>query len=511
MSTERTTPQFISRYKIIEILGKGSMGVVYKAYDPVLEREIAIKTIEPFFDQDKTELDKFIERFKREAIAAGKLNHPGIITIHDFGFINEKTPYIVMEFIKGKTLKQYFEEGIRFDLEQIYNILFQVLQALDYAHSNGIIHRDIKPANIMIQDNYIVKIADFGIARLPQSELTRTGEILGTPNYMSPEQITGIPIDYRADLFAVGVILYQLLTGEKPFYGETFNSLAYRIVHQNPIPPKTINPSIPQALNEITMRLLEKDRELRPSAKELIDELNKIRSTKEAEKTFQAKKLSDDIHQLPTEEVLLEELSFWEKSLEFVQQHTKSFISIIGLLIFIFIIIIFANNEKIATTEKISPKSKEASKIEEKKTQIKNPISTAHMPSTKEEPSTRTLEKETSSIQEKTEENKSEEEYNVLVINNVRHQHTFGYCKGSLVFSENFLEFKPTKGKDRRKWKYEDLRGFELRNHYLTIKTYEKIDLDVIKIANRDFNFNLPTSSKNQEIYQILSEKIYRK
>jgi len=508
MSTEKTTPQFISRYKIIEILGKGSMGVVYKAYDPILEREIAIKTIEPFFDQDKTELDKFIERFKREAIAAGKLNHPGIITIHDFGFINEKTPYIVMEFIKGKTLKQYFEEGVRFDLQQIYNILLQILQALDYAHSNGIVHRDIKPANIMIQDNYTVKIADFGIARLPQSELTRTGEILGTPNYMSPEQITGIPIDYKADLFSLGVILYQLLTGEKPFYGETFNSLAYRIVHQNPIPPKTINPSIPQSLNEITMRLLEKDRELRPSAKELINELNKTPSIKDIEKTFQTKKFSEDIHQLPTEEVLLEELSFWEKSLEFVQKHTKAFISLIGFLIFIFIIIILINNEK-STTKIISPKIKENFKIEEKKPEtIKEKKSTETI---KEVSPIKTAEQESSSISDKEKENKSEEENNVLIINNVRHQHTFGYCKGSLVFSENFLEFNPTKGKDRRKWQYEKLRGFELRNHYLTIKTYEKMDLDVIKIANRNFTFTLPTSSKNEEIYQILKEKINRK
>lgn len=510
MNSERTTPQFISRYKIIEVLGKGSMGVVYKAYDPVLDREVAIKTIEPFFDQDKSELDKFIERFKREAIAAGKLNHPSIITIHDFGFINEKTPYIVMEFIKGKTLKEYFEEGIRFDLNQICNILLQIAQALDYAHSNNIIHRDIKPANIMIQENFIVKIADFGIAKIPQSELTRTGEILGTPNYMSPEQITGIPLDQKADLFALGVILYQMLTGEKPFYGETFNSLAYKIVHQNPIPPKTLNPSIPQSLNDIAMQLLEKNRELRPTAKELINVLNKIRSDSATEKTFISQKLSPDIHQLPTEEVQLQELSFWDKSLEFVNTHIKFFAMAIVFLLLLFGITIFTTNK-----EK-TPQKQTASLAKAKQ---KSP-STEAAPANKQPPkSSKSFEEEppeiySPSIKEKNEIEQTEtqpipdEEIPIIQINKVKHRHTIGNCQGTLIFSQNYLQFIPTKGKDARKWLYSSLRGFELKNRTLKIKTYEKIDLDVIKIANRDYNFTLPNTSKNPDIYQLLKEKI---
>ncbi len=262
----------INRYEIRDIIGRGSMGVVYLAYDPVLEREVAIKTIETGLEDKESEFEVFIERFKREAKAAAKLSHQGIITIFDFGFIDEKKPFIVMEYIKGKSLKKYFEENIRFELSVIKNIVIQISKALDYAHKAGIVHRDIKPANIIIQDDFTIKIADFGIAKLPQSELTKTGEIIGTPSYMSPEQITGIPADYRADLFSLGVILYQFLTGERPFLGESFGSLSYRIVHEQPLAPKVINPSIPDVYSNITMALLEKDRNKRPSLEKVISE-----------------------------------------------------------------------------------------------------------------------------------------------------------------------------------------------------------------------------------------------
>ncbi|OGF67478.1 MAG: hypothetical protein A2Y62_16225 [Candidatus Fischerbacteria bacterium RBG_13_37_8] len=501
----------ISRYEIKGVLGKGSMGVVYKAYDPVLEREVAIKTIEPYFESDKKELDRFIERFKREAVAAGKLSHPNIITIYDYGSVDDKTPYIVMELIRGKTLKQYFEENIRFDFAAITKIIVQIARALDYAHKEGIVHRDIKPANIMLLDDYTVKIADFGIARMPHSELTRTGEILGTPNYMSPEQIIGVPADSRVDLFSLGVILYQLFTGEKPFIGETFSSLAYRIVHENPLAPKVLNPSISEDINAITMGLLEKDKNNRPSLEEVIHTMEGIQAGVSDAISSKPSTAFINSHQSQTEEVVFDELSLWDKSLSYIQNNVKvfliAFISIVGILIGA--MIFFGD----VSDKPASVSGSEASGRIDSTTEKNN--SEKQSGENKEVVLPSEPERYESNDRASAEEVKTPSESIapmnegtvLFMIPNIKHMHTIGSCRGTLIFYENGVEYQ-TAGKDQRKWRYNSLRGYELQGTFLTIKTHEKMDYDVIKLANRDFKFKLPSSRLRGEIASLLAEKI---
>jgi serine/threonine protein kinase len=507
-----TPPTTIGRYEIKEILGRGSMGIVYRAFDPVLEREVAVKTIESHFDTDSSEFAKFIERFKREAVAAGKLNHPNIITIHDFGFINDVTPYIVMELIHGKTLKNYFDDGLRFELSTIKSIIGQIAGALDYAHKAGIVHRDIKPANIMILDNFLVKIADFGIARLPESELTKTGEILGTPNYMSPEQITGTPIDHRVDLFALGVILYQMLTGEKPFFGETFNSLAYRVVHEKPLPPKTLNPSIPNNYSEITMKLLEKDKNLRPTVNDITKALGTpdvVSPVDLVSKTIQ----SNQIHQLPTQDVQLEELSLWSKSLDFMQSHfTLSLLTIVAVIMLFVIIFYIINHQENAPGQnnnrtaisKSGTKTPEGTGNDSKH----NTVSTE----TSRQPEPKVISNASENKNEKKEEDTVIPEESALIrIPNVRHLHDFGisYCRGSLVFTDDYVQFDAS-GEHARKWKYKSLRGIELHGYYLKIKTYERREVEVVKVLYKDYkdyNFKLSTQKMNKEVGELLKRK----
>jgi serine/threonine protein kinase len=253
-------PNKLGRYHVLEEVGQGAMGVVYKAYDPVIEREVAIKAIELSFRTNNEETQVYLKRFYREAKAAGKLNHPNIVTIYDVDEDKETgTPYIVMELLQGSSLHETTSSGIRLDLEDTKGIILQIADALDYAHRQGIVHRDIKSANILILDNMKVKIADFGIARMPSSDLTQEGQFVGTPNYMSPEQIQGRPIDGRSDLFSLGVIFYMLLTGERPFFGDSITAISYKIIHSDPIPARTLNPTVPEDWNRILAHLLAKD------------------------------------------------------------------------------------------------------------------------------------------------------------------------------------------------------------------------------------------------------------
>jgi serine/threonine protein kinase len=251
----------LGRYEVLNELGKGAMGVVYLAKDPVIGRMVAIKTIRvSTVTEDDSESREFRERFIREAQTAGILSHSNIVTIHDIGEdADTQTSFIAMEYIEGKNLKTLLSEKTKFTYDQIAEMIAQVAEALDYAHRKGIIHRDIKPANIIITTDSKVKITDFGIAKIASSNLTTTGQFLGTPNYMSPEQVSGAPVDGRSDIFSLGVVLYELLTNRKPFQGENLTAISYKIVHEDFTPPAALSTAVPPEFNPIVARAMAKD------------------------------------------------------------------------------------------------------------------------------------------------------------------------------------------------------------------------------------------------------------
>ena len=235
------------------------MGVVYLGRDPVIGRLVALKTIRAV-SEDDVEQREFQERFLREAQAAGILSHPNIVTVHDVGEDSSTdTSFIAMEYVEGKNLKQLLIEKTPFTFERVAEIVGQVAEALDYAHRRGIVHRDVKPANIIITPENQVKITDFGIAKTEKSNLTTTGQFLGTPNYMSPEQVTGDAVDGRSDLFSLGVVLYELLTRKKPFTADNLTSISYKIVHEQFVPPETYDAGIPPEFTGVLDRALAKD------------------------------------------------------------------------------------------------------------------------------------------------------------------------------------------------------------------------------------------------------------
>ncbi|MFO1361821.1 MAG: serine/threonine-protein kinase [Burkholderiales bacterium] len=235
-----TTPERLGKYEIVEVLGKGAMGVVYRAFDPDIHRTVAIKTIRKELVDDQERAAMMFARFKNEARAAGRLSHPGIVAVHDYGDTGAVT-YIAMEFVQGMSLRDYFNRGTRFQERDIVSIMAQLLEALQHAHEQGVWHRDIKPANLIVMNNGRVKIADFGIAKVETSQLTQTGLVMGSPGYMAPEQYTGGGVDWRADLFAAGVVMYQLLTGVRAFAGTT-EQMAYKICHTSPPPVSESDP-----------------------------------------------------------------------------------------------------------------------------------------------------------------------------------------------------------------------------------------------------------------------------
>jgi serine/threonine-protein kinase len=235
-----TTPDRFGKYEIVEVLGKGAMGVVYKAFDPDIHRTVAIKTIRKELVEDQERAAMIFARFKNEARAAGRLSHPGIVAVHDYGDTGELT-YIAMEFVQGMSLRDYFNRGTRFQEHDIVSILAQLLEALQHAHEQGVWHRDIKPANLIVMNSGRVKIADFGIAKVDTSQLTQTGLVMGSPGYMAPEQYAGGTVDWRADLFAAGVVMYQLLTGVRAFSGTT-EQMAYKVCHTTPPPASEADP-----------------------------------------------------------------------------------------------------------------------------------------------------------------------------------------------------------------------------------------------------------------------------
>jgi predicted Ser/Thr protein kinase len=244
----------VGRYEIIEELGRGAMGVVYKAKDPTIGRTVALKTLR--LDVHGLDAAEMVRRFQNEARAAGVLSHPNIVTIYDAGEC-DGIFYIAMEFIQGTTLHELLAEQHILPTEDVIQYSRQICKGLDYAHSHGIVHRDVKPANIMITANGTVKIMDFGIAKAGGS-MTSTGQVLGTPNYMAPEQVKGRPLDGRSDLFSFGVILYEMLTGEKPFVGQNVTTIIYKIVNENPIAPRDLDVTVHPGLSAIVTRALAK-------------------------------------------------------------------------------------------------------------------------------------------------------------------------------------------------------------------------------------------------------------
>src|SRR6478609_3136396 len=246
--------QTVGRYEITGELGRGAMGVVYKALDPTIGRTVALKTMR--LDVHGLDAKEMVRRFQNEARAAGVLNHPNIVTIYDAGE-QDGIFYIAMEFIEGTTLHEVLAEQRVLATDQVLQLTRQICRGLDYAHSNGIVHRDIKPANIMITGNGTVKIMDFGIAK-SGGQVTNTGQVLGTPNYMAPEQVKGRQLDGRSDLFSLGVILYEMLTGEKPFVGQNVTTIIYKIVNENPITPRDLDVTVHPGLSAIVTKALAK-------------------------------------------------------------------------------------------------------------------------------------------------------------------------------------------------------------------------------------------------------------
>ncbi len=247
--------QNIGRYEIISEIGQGAMGVVYRAQDPLLERIVAIKTIS--LDLSRDEFEEFEQRFYREAKSAGRLNHPNIVTIHDVGN-TDNIAYMAMEFLEGVELRDIMDGGAQLDLDRVVEIVSQVADGLAFAHEHGVIHRDIKPSNIMILKSGVAKITDFGIALIPSSSRTLAGMVLGSPKYMSPEQVVGQDVDRRSDIFSLGVMLYEMLTGKPPFSGDNISAIMYRILNEMPVAPVTLKPELPEIFNYIVARALAK-------------------------------------------------------------------------------------------------------------------------------------------------------------------------------------------------------------------------------------------------------------
>jgi serine/threonine-protein kinase len=252
-------PRKLGRYEIVRELGRGAMGVVYEAIDPNIGRKVALKTIGA--GTLGTNAEEVAKRFKNEARAAGGLNHPNIVTIYDADEQNGIL-YLAMEFLQGATLDVLLHAQQTLKPDQTVDIVRQVCAGLEYAHSKGVVHRDIKPGNIMVSATGAVKITDFGIARTA-NVMTMTGQVLGTPNYMSPEQVVGKTVDGRSDLFSVGVVLYEMVTGERPFDGQSITTIMYKIVHETPVAPNKLDQTIHPGLSRIIEKCLAKPPEKR--------------------------------------------------------------------------------------------------------------------------------------------------------------------------------------------------------------------------------------------------------
>lgn len=265
----------VGRYEIIEELGQGAMGRVYRARDPLIERTVAVKTVP--IDQLRREGSDAEARFLREAQSAGRLSHPNIVTIYDVGEA-DGFAYIAMEYLTGATLREIMDKG-PMPLDLALETAQQMAEALTFAHAHGVIHRDIKPANVMISGGQgRIKLTDFGIAHLPNSDHTQAGQMLGSPRYMSPEQAMGRELDGRSDLFSLGAVLYEMLTGCYAFDGDNLPMIVYRVIHDTPVAAASLRPQLPAELTELLARLLDKDPAARPDAQTATEMIQAVRA-----------------------------------------------------------------------------------------------------------------------------------------------------------------------------------------------------------------------------------------
>jgi serine/threonine protein kinase len=247
------------RYEVVSELGRGAMGVVYKARDPQIDRLVAVKTVS-LLGQEPEQQDEFRQRFIREAQAAGRLHHPGIVAIFDVGEDPEThDSFIVLEHVAGESLSRVLSREKKLSLPRALQLAEEIAEALDYAHSQGVVHRDIKPANILLTEDGHAKIADFGIAKLNLAHFTLPGRLLGTPAYMAPEQLVGDGSDGRSDLFSLGVILYAMVTGHSPFHGNSATTVCYKVVNREPVPATAFDLELPRSLDPVISRAMAKD------------------------------------------------------------------------------------------------------------------------------------------------------------------------------------------------------------------------------------------------------------
>jgi serine/threonine-protein kinase len=269
-----------NRYILLEKIGEGGMALVYKARCQLLNRYVAVKILKSEFTTD----DEFIKKFKRESLAAASLSHPNIVGIYDVGE-QDGIYYIVMEYIQGQTLKDYIKKMPRLSYEEALKIIYQIALALDHAHRNGVVHRDIKPHNILITDEKIVKVTDFGIARAASSvTMTNTGTVMGSVHYFSPEQARGGFVDLRTDIYSLGVVMYELLTGALPYDAESPVTVALKHIQDSPVEPLHVDSSIPRAVNDIVLEAMEKDMTMRyQTVREMIDDINEALNNPEKE------------------------------------------------------------------------------------------------------------------------------------------------------------------------------------------------------------------------------------
>lgn len=263
----------IGRYEILDEVGQGAMGTVYRARDPLIERTVAIKTVP--LAQLRQEGGDAESRFLREAQSAGRLSHPNIVTIYDVGE-TEGLAYIAMEYLSGATLREVMNKG-PIPLDLALDTALQMAEALAFAHEHGVIHRDIKPANVVVTGQRgRVKLTDFGIAHLLNSDRTQTGQMLGSPRYMSPEQAMGREIDGRSDIFSLGAVLYEMLTGQYAFDGSSLPAIVYRVIHETSVPAATLRPQLPAGMASLLAQMLDKNPQARPDARTLVNALHAL-------------------------------------------------------------------------------------------------------------------------------------------------------------------------------------------------------------------------------------------
>lgn len=247
----------LGKYDIRGTLGRGAMGVVYDGWDPLIERRVAIKTVPLLRADHDPEAQEGLARFRREAQAAGRLQHPNIVAVYDYGETPEFA-YLVMEFVDGRTLKSVLDAQERFSVREVARVMGELLDALQYSHDHGVVHRDVKPANMILTRAGRVKVADFGVARIESSNMTQVGTVIGTPAYMSPEQLAGQTVDSRTDIYSAGVVLYQLLTGDRPYHGSNLTSIYHQALNSDPVPPSKLAVTVPEAFDPVVARAMAK-------------------------------------------------------------------------------------------------------------------------------------------------------------------------------------------------------------------------------------------------------------